>query len=275
MTELPTENVLHPRQTAELKETKARLAGMLSAPPYIRDQLADGGANVQKQIRDIDNMLKQAPEPIPPDEIDAAVKTEKLLREKWLEGMPTQAEMRRNPPGAVDKNMSWQKKTKTAVAQWKRLRRQLHASGISEHHLADEGDVSNIELYRPRGGSGEMGMDNAQIAGKDFHLPPPGAGPVVIMSDKDADVLRETNPELLAAMATLSNDQRGEVLEMVRTIAKLEEPKSDTGDSNVNVHAPLKLKRKGMSSEAKAAASERMKAVWAERKAPGPTEIGG
>ncbi|KKL86602.1 hypothetical protein LCGC14_1943120, partial [marine sediment metagenome] len=45
-----------------------------------------------------------------------AVKTEELLRESWLNGMPTQAEMRRNPPGAVDKNTSWQKRTKTGGA---------------------------------------------------------------------------------------------------------------------------------------------------------------
>ncbi len=270
MAELPNDNVLHPRQVTELTETKSRLAGMLNAPAWVRSQLQDGGAGVQKQINDVDNMLKQAPNPIPPDEIDAAVKTEGLLREKWLEGMPTQAEMRRNPPGAVDKNMSWQRQTKTAVAQWKNLRRRLHASGISEHKLSDEGDVSNIEMYRPVGGSGEMNMDNAQIAGKDYHLPPPGAGPVAIMSDKDAAILGETNPELLEAMATLSNAQRTEVLEMVQTIARLEEkppvvwPENPVSMPEKSIEKP---KRKGMSPEARAAASERMKAMHAKRQA--------
>ncbi len=257
MTELSTENVLHPRQVTELNETKARLAGMLSAPPYIRDQLADGGAGVQKQIRDIDNMLKQAPEPIPPDEIDAAMKSEVLLREKWLEGMPTQAEMRRNPPGAVDKNMAWQKRTKKDVARWKRLRRQLHASGISEHKLVDEGDVSNIEMYRPRGGSGEMGMDNAQIDGKDYHLPPPGAGPVAVMSDSDSAILAATNPELLAQMPTMTNDQRAAVLEMVRTIATLEEKPKEK----------VPTKDKSWTPERRKAASERYHAAQAAKEA--------
>ncbi len=272
MTELSTESVLHPRQVAELKEAKAGLAEMLNAPSYIRNQLADSGAGVQRQMCDVDNMLKQAPEPIPPDQIDAAVKTEKLLREKWLEGMPTQAEMRRNPPGAVDKNMSWQKKTKTAVAQWKRLRRELHAAGISEHHLADEGDVSNIEMYRPRGGSGEMGMDNAQIPGKDYHLPPPGAGSVAVMSDKDKAVLEENNPELLETMATLTNEQRGEVLELARKISDLEGQKLVVAGAMVGKSHPHK--RKGTSPEAKAAASERMKAVWADRAATKEAETG-
>jgi len=265
MTELSTANLLHPRQVTELKESKERLGGMLSAPPYIRDQLADGGAGVQKQIKGIDKMLEQAPVPIPPDQIDTAVKTEAELREGWLEGMPTQAEMRRNPPGATDKNMAWQKNTKTKVAQWKNIRRRLHASGISEHRLADEGDVSNIEMFRPRGGSGEMNMDNAQIEGKNCRLPPPGAGPVAIMNEKDAGILAEINPELLAAMGTLTNEQRAGVLEMVRAYDGIEDspkPLVDTGDSNVNVH-----KKKAWADEERKAFGEKMQAAKAAKKA--------
>ena len=46
-----TTSLLHPRQVSELNETKAKLAGMLGAAPYIRAQLQDGGANVQKQLQ--------------------------------------------------------------------------------------------------------------------------------------------------------------------------------------------------------------------------------
>lgn len=258
MTELSTENVLHPRQVTELKEAKAGLAEMLNAPPYIRNQLVDGGAGVQKQMRDVDNMLKQAAVPIPPDQIDAAVKAEKVLREAWGgSDMPTDTEMRRNSPGCVDKNMAWSKKHKTEVAQWKNLRRRLHASGISEHRLSNEGDVSNIEMYRPHGGSGELSMDNAQIAGKDWRLPPPGAGPVAIMTDEDAEVLGEINPDLMKAMGTLSNEQRGEVLEMVRTIASLEEkPKAIIAGATVG-KSDEKRPGKKWSPERRKEASER------------------
>ena len=141
MTELAitTENLLHPRQVTELTETKAKLEGMLDAPEYIRNQLQDGGAAVQKQIKSITKVLEQAPKPFEAADIDTAVKLEERLRADWLEGMPTQTEMRRNPPGAEDKNRSWNARKKTAVLQWKHLRRRLHASGISEYRLADEG----------------------------------------------------------------------------------------------------------------------------------------
>ena len=257
MTELSTENLLHPRQVTELKESKEKLAGMLTAPLYIRNQLADGGAGVAKQMKDIDRMLEQAPKPIPAEEIDAAVKTEELLREGWLDGMPTQAEMRRNPPGAVDKNIAWSKKHGKGVLRWKNLRRRLHASGISEHRLADEGDVSNIEMFRPRGGVGEMNLDTAQIEGKDYRLPPPGAGQVAIMNEKDAGVLAEINPELLAAMGTLTNEQRAQVLEAVRALPEAKEPAKPPKRSS---------KKKEWTDEERDAFGAKMKAARAAKK---------
>ena len=99
---ITTENVLHPRQVVDLNETKARLEGILGAAPFIRNQLQDGGALVAKQIDELDKMLDQAPRAFSADEIDGAVKLEAELRQGWMGGMPTQAEMRRNPPGAVE-----------------------------------------------------------------------------------------------------------------------------------------------------------------------------
>ena len=215
MTELSTENVLHPRQVTELNDEKAQLENMLGSAPHIRGQLQDGGANVAKQIKGIDKMLVQAPKPFLPDQIDDAVKTEELLRETWLGGMPTQAEMRRNPSGAVDKNRAWSDRHAASVAKWKNLRRRLHASGISSHRLSDEGDISNIEMFRPTGGSDELNMHNEQIPGKIMNLPPAGAGPAAVMSDEQADALKALNPELHGKMALLSNDQRAEVLGLV------------------------------------------------------------
>jgi hypothetical protein len=263
MTELSTANLLHPRQVSELNETKAKLGGMLAAAPYIRAQLEDGGANVAKQIQGIDKMLEQAPKPYAPGEIDAAVKMEAQLRSEWLGGMPTQAEMRRNPPGAVDKNTAWQKHTKEKVLQWKHLRRRLHATGISEHRLADEGDISNVEMFRPVGGSGEMNMDNAQIPGAMMKLPPAGAGPASVMSDEQAEVLKDVNPELHDRMALLSNEQRAEVLALADNLIAMS-VKSPVVDSAFEAEPK---KKRTMSPENRLKASERMKAMHAAKKA--------
>lgn len=211
-----TKNLLHPRQVNDLTETRKKLEGVMSAPAYVRNQLADGGALMQKQIQDIDRVLQQAPQPIPANQIDAAVKLEEELRTDWLQGMPTQKEMSRNPTGAVDKNMAWDRRSKQAVLRWKHLKRRLHASGISEHRLAGEGDVSNIERHRPAGGSGELNMDNEQIARPSWSLPPPGAGPAAVMAPAEAALLAEVDPDLRAQMPMLDNETRQKVLEIIR-----------------------------------------------------------
>lgn len=215
-----TESLLHPRQVAELREEKEGLQKMLEAPPHIRNQLEDGGKNVFMRLRDIDRVLTQAPEPIPAERIDEAVRLEGELREKWLNGMPTQAEMRRNPSGAVDKHMAWDKRVKQDVLRWKHLRRRLHASGISQHRLQEEQDISNVEIYRPVGGSNELNMHNEQIQGADTYLPPPGAAPTVVMTEEDLSNLRQVDPELADMVALLPNDARARVRELVRGLAE-------------------------------------------------------
>ncbi len=271
MLDLPTDSVLHPRQVVELKDDRAKLEGMLGSAAFIRNQLQDGGANVNKQIKGIDRMLEQAPQPIPAETLDEAVRAEKSLRESWLEGMPTQAEMRRNPPGAVDKNTSWHKRTKTQVSQWKNLRRRLHASGISKHRLADEGDISNIEIFRPAGGSAEMNMDNAQIAQtKTIRLPPAGAGLPAVMSDEQAELLKSANPELHGKMALMSNDQRAEVLGLVDSMlagqvpdrVKRTKPKGSYNESEI---AALRAEAKNLGINTYQKGKEQLRIEIAER----------
>lgn len=230
---ITTENLLHPRQVSELSEAKARLQGILSAPAFVREQLQDGGAMVAKQIKDIDKMLDQAPVAFAADEIDEAVKLEATLRERWSgSDMPTKAEMRRNSPGCVDKNLAWSRRYKQDVGCWKHLCRRLHASGISKHRQADEGDISNIEMFRPSGGSAELSMDNAQIPGTIMKLPPAGAALPAVMSEADRELLAEVHPRLLDQMGTFTNEQRAEVLDVVRQVRELKES-AGAGEAHV------------------------------------------
>ena len=213
--ELSTKNVLHPRQITEITEQKAQLQEILSAPPHIRNQLQQGGAAVRKQVQDAEALLRQAPKPFSSEEIDGAVKAEKELRNSWLEGMPTQAEMRRNPPGAVDKNIAWNRAKKNDVLKWKNLRRRLQASEVSG---IPENDVSNIEMYRPS--SGDMNMDNAQISGKDFHIPSFDNGLPTVFTNEDKSTLEGIDPEVSSQLALLDNEQRAKVKEFLAGINK-------------------------------------------------------
>ena len=222
---LDTKSVLHPRQVAELTESRAKLRKMLNQPDFITGQLQDGGAMIDKQLRATDKLLAQAPQPYEADEIDAAVKLEAELRDKWLQGMPTQAEMRRNVAGAVDKNMAWDRRNKDKVLAWKTIRRRLHASGVSDHGLAEENDISNIEMFRPVGGVQELNMHNAQIPGQQFHFPPGGIARAEVMSDAQSEALKIIDPEIHGRMALLDAPQRAEVLKLMdRVLESSNEP---------------------------------------------------
>ena len=241
--QLSTQNVLHPRQVQEISERKAQLKEILNAPPHIRGQLQDNGKMIHQQMKEAESLMGQAAKPFSDDELSEAVKTEETLRESWLEGMPTQAEMRKNPPGAVDKNINWEKRKKQEVLQWKNLCRRLHASGVD----ASDNDVSNIEMYRPSGGSGEMSMDNAQITGKQWNIPSFDSGLPVVFTDNDKEALSEIDPDIASQLALMDNDQRAKVKEFLLDVVK-----------------PPKVNR-GWTPERKAEASAKAKAYHASK----------
>ena len=175
---------LRQSQISALEEEKRGIESTLQAPGYVQNQIQDRGA-MQRQIRAIDRQLQtDAPRPYGSEERDAAVKRERELREKIREGMPSQAEMRRNPAGATDKHRAWEKARKADVLEWKNVRVRMHASGMIDG-VRDAQDVANIETFRPAHASHELNMDNAQIPGKDIYLP---QGPIAVrnvMSDED------------------------------------------------------------------------------------------
>ena len=166
-----TKPLLRPQQIDEMLDEKQRLERTLDAPIHIRNQIQDVGA-MRRQLRALNMQLdSQSPEPYSSEVVDKAVAREKVLREQFTTGMPTQAEMRKTPTGAVDKHMDWERRNKRAIMEWKNIRLRLQQSGGVDG-MSDARDVANIERFRPSGGSGELPMHNPLIAGKDFHIPP-------------------------------------------------------------------------------------------------------
>jgi len=126
--------------------------------PYIQDKGA-----VSTQLRKLNKQLEtQTPTEYKADEIDSKVKREKELREDLLNGMPSQEEMRKAPPGAIGKHMTWEKSKKAKLMEWKEIQLRLNPE-------SDDPDVANFERFRPKTNS--LNMDNAQIPGKQYYLP--------------------------------------------------------------------------------------------------------
>ena len=132
------------------------------------------------------------------------------MREEFLQGMPTQAEMRKNPSGATDKHRLWQSRTGRAVQKWKHIRLRLHAGGdLTE--LRDASDIANIEQFRPVGGAQELGMQNTQIPGTEYHVPK-GVPSTVVITDEQRQEVEQTVPELAGKIALMDAEQRRELI---------------------------------------------------------------
>lgn len=206
--EFDTAHLLRPSQVLEANEEIARLDAMLQAPPHIAGKISDRGGMRRRRDRLKADTEKQLPRAYSPSERDAAVREFSTLSTEIQAGMPSSEEMRRNPPGAVGKQLAWAKRTKKPVARYKHIALRLLAGGDVPDSLKYEGDVANIERLRPLTTSGQLAMDGAQIPKKvDIHI---GADPVnaVTFSDEEIALLTKTSPEAAAQLALLSNETR-------------------------------------------------------------------
>lgn len=150
-------NLLRPHQRQEMQSEQKVLENKLRNP-YIQDKGA-----VNTQLRKLNRQLDtQTPTAYKSDEVDSMVKKEAKLRSEILSGMPSQEEMRKAPPGAIGKHMAWENRNKDKLLNWKEIRLRMEPESTDP-------DIANFERFRPKTNS--LNMDNAQIPGKQYHLP--------------------------------------------------------------------------------------------------------
>lgn len=198
--QIDTKPLLRPQQLADAQDERASLDRKLRNP-----NIQDKG-EVSRQLRRLDTTLAaQTPKAFVGVEKDAAVKMEAELRDKWQTGMPSQEEMRKNPVGAVDKHIAWEKRNKEDVLRWKNLQLRLNVGN-------PDSSVTNIEQYRPKTSS--LNMDGAQIGGKMIFLPD-GGKPAVTFTEEQLAVLAQLAPDIRDKMALLSAEQRADVKQTI------------------------------------------------------------
>lgn len=154
----PDANVLRPSQISEY-EHDMRIAEQQLADPRVSDKGA-----VRKRLQVLkENFNRQAPRPL----TDGALKDKlwqesKDLLEKITPGMLSAEEMRKNPPGAVDRHMRWERAKKPLIKRWKKIMSVLNADN-SPAHTWDR-DAANLEKFRPVSAQDRLRTD-AQIGG--------------------------------------------------------------------------------------------------------------
>ena len=204
-----TKPLLRPAQLDEMRNQVKSAEAKLSDP-----RIEDKGEARKQLIRTRRTLEEQTPRP----PVDAAeegrmVAREKQLREELLAGMPSQEEMRKAPPGAVDKHMGWEKRNKPNILEWKNLRLRL---------MPGEREAANLERYRPSASS--LSMDNAVVQGKNIYIPE-GVGATVTFSDDEMTQLRALKPGLAETVGLMSNEQRQVVKDMLELMVGPSTPK--------------------------------------------------
>ena len=252
----PTKSLLRPDQVASTQEEIKNLEAKL-----VNKHIEDKG-EVQRQLRrakkDFENQV-----PLPPEtgeEEGRMVRRSKELLTEIIPGMCSQEEMRKAPPGAVDKHMAWEKRNKARILEWKHIMCRLTAGSGNR-------DAANLEKHRPRDST--LSMDNAQIPGKQFFMPET-AGLAVRFSDEQIAALRTLDPELADRLSTLTNKQRTQVKDIVEGIGlKAPDPvQSAAGKLGVRMReAKKKRNRKPLTPEQKDALLKRLADARAKKAA--------
>ena len=241
-----TKPLLRPDQLQTAREEIRSLEAKISNP-YVQDK-----GEVHKQLRRAKALTEQQT-PQPPangEEEGRMVSRRDQLLKDILHGMPSQEEMRKAPPGAVDKHRKWESRNKAKILEWKNLQLRLTAG-------SGDREVANLERHRPTAST--LNMDNAFIQGKNFFMPET-SGPAVVFSDEQIAVLRKVSPVLADQLAMMSNQERQEVKNAVAGIGLAEQSKaSEAGHKGAKKKRQLSEAHKAAlkaGREAKAAKKE-------------------
>ena len=220
-------------------------------------------ARAQRQLANIRiNLERYTPRPFAGAELDKAVDEADRLRDEMVsDGMPTGAEMRRCPPGTVDKHRAWEARNKTKWLRWKYLQLRLNAGSGAR-------DAANFEKHRPTGGAAEADLSVSLVPSKDIHFGPAfGQGQPTVMSAAELQLLKMLDPKLSGQIAMLDTEQREQVRDVVRGLldGSANVPQAAPPDSS---KLPPKAKRKSnWTPEMKKAFGEKMKAARAKKAA--------
>lgn len=159
------QNLLRFNQREDFADEK-RQAEEALANPLVNDK-----SLARNAIQRIEKQLEaQAPPSLSPSDRENLAKRAEAIRQDLLEGMPSQEEMRKAPPGAVGKNLAWEERAKKPwgdskvgrMQEWKNIQIALDPSN-------SDPDYTNFERFRPR--TSTLGMDGAVIPGKQYFIP--------------------------------------------------------------------------------------------------------
>lgn len=248
-----TKPLLRPDQVQSAKDEIKSLEAKLQNK-HIEDK-GEVARQLRRARKDFETQLPQPP--VNGDEEGRMVKRAKQLLSEVTVGMPSQEEMRKNPPGSVDKHREWEKRNKPRIMEWKHIMLRLTAG-------SGDRDAANLEKHRPR--TSTLSMDNAAIPGKQIYLPDSPDGLGVTFSEETIAAVRALDPELADRLGSLSNSQRAQVKDIVGIGLAVDPVASAHGKEGVRRREAKKKGRK-WTDEQKQALVDRLAKGRAEKAA--------
>lgn len=158
--ENPSGSLLRPTQMVE-HEYEIKVAKDQLQDPRTQDKGA-----ARKRVHELTRQYEtQAPRPVDGETKDSMKKEADTLLADIQGVMLSQEEMRKNPPGSVDRYRRGEgsKAYKQKILRWKKLQLMLNAD--QSHPSQWDRDAANIERFRPSGAMDRFRAD-AQITGK-------------------------------------------------------------------------------------------------------------
>ena len=152
---------LRPNQVDEIENEKSVIERTLQSRA-VQDR-----GNLNQHLIRIDRQLKeQAPPDLNGEQRDQAVKENGEIEARLIPMMPSDEQMRRNPPGVVGQHKKFDRASKSRdhfkegdIFRWKNNQLALHKGD-------DDPDVANFERMRPIHNAGSM--VGAQIEGQQY-----------------------------------------------------------------------------------------------------------
>jgi len=248
----PATRFLTMQERLDREKTLKDLDDLLAQPNWVLQRMQLTADRIHSMRAQRKRVQRELVNQAPPTDLSGEEKNrlyalEKQLADKIREGMVPEEEMIRNPPGAVDRNMRWLKRTKAFQLAWKNIRRVLNPD-------SEEKDLANVDMLRPKlfiPGTPSVFDPNAQAQGvmSYSHIPDEN------WETAGLPLVTEGSP--LAQMER--RDEAERVRELEAEVAKLK----DQLLSKAEAKAALQKQNKENREKQRA----RMKEYWAQKKA--------
>lgn len=230
-----TATLYRPHQVEEARDELKRLEGTLDAPPHIRARISDVGEMRRRRDNVRRELAQLTPQAYSANEKDGAVKEYDRLEGEIAVGMLSQEELRRNPPGAVQKHMAWEKRNIKKIMRLKHLGSRLAAGGDLPARVEWEAGATNIERFRPHTTFSQLPMDHAQIPKtRDIHFGD-NIAHAVPFTDEEIEIITKTSPLLAAKLALLPVEMRAAIKDLIPKLKKEFRPVSRAEDGEATV----------------------------------------